>query len=181
MKRLPIIAVVLLAAFVAGCATRPLVRTDHDPSVDFSKYRSYAWQQEPAISNPLVKQRMLAAIDAELAAKGWTRVEDGPADIALVGNVATREKQTIETFYGSPHWHGWTWQQEWNGPGVYPDTRITTYRIGSFVLDMFDTATRRAVWRGSAEGSIPDSPRKVDEAVQSAVTRMFEGFPPSTE
>lgn len=180
MKRLPIVAVVLLSAFVAGCATRPLVRTDHDPSVDFSTYHTYTWQQEPAITNPLVKQRLLAAIDAELAAKGWTRVEGGTADIALVGNVATREKQTIETFYGGPHWHGWTWQQEWNGPGVYPDTRITTYTIGSFVLDMFDTTTRRAVWRGSAEGSIPDSPQKVNQAVQSAVTRMFEGFPPST-
>lgn len=179
MKRPTVAAIVLLAAFVAGCATRPLVRTDHDPSVDFSRYRTYAWQQQPAIGNPLVKQRLLAAIDTELAAKGWTRVEDGAADIALVGNVATREKQTIETFYGGPHWRGWTWQQEWNGPGIYPDTRITTYTTGSFVLDMFDTATKRAVWRGSAEGPIPDSPQKVNQAVQSAVTRMFEGFPPS--
>ncbi|HTM70444.1 MAG TPA: DUF4136 domain-containing protein [Luteimonas sp.] len=178
MKRLPIVTTFLLAVAIAGCATRPLVRTDRDPAVDFSRYHTYTWQQQPAISNPLVRQRLLAAIDAELAAKGWSRVDEGPADIALVGNVATRERQTIETFYRSPHWNGWNWQQEWNGPGVYPDTRITTYTTGSFVLDMFDTTSRKAVWRGSAEGPIPDSPQKVDKAVQSAITRMFEGFPP---
>jgi len=179
MNRRSIVPAVLLATVIAGCTTRPLVRTDHDPAVDFSKYRSYAWQQVPAISNPLVKQRLIAAIDAELAAKGWRRIAEGEADIALVGNVATREKQTVETFYGSPHWSGWTWQQEWNGPGVYPNTRITTYTVGTLVIDMFDTRTKQAVWRGSAEGSIPDSPAKVDKAVQSAVTRMFAKFPPA--
>lgn len=179
MKRMSLVpAVVLLAAVAAGCTTDPLVRTDHDPAVDFSKFDSYAWQQQPAISNPLVKQRVIAAIDAQLAAKGWRQVAEDQADVALVGNVATRERQTIETFYGSPHWHGWNWQEEWNGPGVHPDTRITTYTVGSLVLDMFDTRTRRAVWRGSAEGPIPDSPQKVDQAVRSAVTRMFADFPP---
>lgn len=175
MKRF---AVVLLAFFLAGCATRPVVRTDHDPAVDFSRFRTYAWQQEPAIGNPLVKQRLVAAIDAELARKGWTRVEGDAADIALVGNVATREKQSVETFYGNPHWNGWNWQQEWTGPGVHPNTRITTYTVGTFVLDMFDTSTKRGVWRGSAEGPIPDSPDKVNKAVNSAIVRMFADFPP---
>lgn len=176
MKRLPI---ALLAIGIAGCATHPLVRTDHDPAADFSRYHSYAWQQEPAITNPLVKQRLIAAIDAELSRKGWTRVAAGSADIALVGNVATREKQTIETFYGGPRWNGWSWQQEWGGPGVYPNTRISTYTVGTFVLDMFDNNTRQAVWRGYAEGSVPDSPEKVNKAVQSAITRMFDAFPPT--
>ena len=176
MKRF---TVALLAFTLAGCATHPRVRTDHDPSVDFSRYHSYAWRQEPAITNPLVKQRLVAAIDAELARKGWMRVDAGTAEIALVGNVASREKQSIETFYGSPHWNDWSWQQEWSGVGVHPNTRITTYTVGTFVLDMFDTSTKQAVWRGSAEGSIPDSPGKVNKAVASAVARMFQDFPPA--
>jgi hypothetical protein len=164
---------------LVGCSTHPLVRTDHDPTVDFSRYHSYAWQQEPAISNPLVKKRLINAIDAQLASKGWARVAQGQADILLVGNVATREKQSVETFYGDPHWSSWSWQQDWAMRGVYPGARITSYTVGTFVLDMFDARDMQAVWRGSAEGTVPDSPQKVTKAVQSAVTRMFEAFPPS--
>jgi hypothetical protein len=177
MKRLSSLLPILL---LAGCATHPLVRTDYDPAVDFSRYHSYAWQQEPAISNPLVKQRLVAAIDASLAGKGWVRVpEGGAADVALVGNVATREKQTIETFYGGPRWNDWSWRQDWTGPGVHPDMRITSYTVGTFVLDMFDVGTRQGIWRGSAEGQVPDSPEKVTRAVNNAVERMFADFPPA--
>lgn len=177
MKRIASIFL-LSVALLSGCVTRPLVRTDHDPTVDFSRYRSYAWQQEPAIANPLVKQRLIAAIDAALEGKGWTRVAEGDADVVLVGNVATRERQTIETFYGGSRWNDWGWQRDWTGPGVYPDTRITTYTVGSFVLDIFDGASKRAVWRGYAEGTVPASPEKVTKAVHSAVDRMFADFPP---
>lgn len=173
------LASIVLAAALAGCSTYPTVRTDHDPSVDFSRYRTYAWKQEPAITNPLVKQRLIAAIDAQLAGKGWVRVE-GAADVALVGNVATREKQSIETFYGGPRWNGWDWQNGWAGPGVHPGVRITTYTMGTFVLDMFDAKSMRAVWRGSAEGTVPETPQKVTKAVQNAVAGMFRDFPPGS-
>lgn len=175
MKSLLILATTLL---LVACGPNPLVRTDFDPAVDLSGYDTYAWRQEPPVSNPLMKQRLVAAIDAELAAHGWSRVAESDADVALVGNVATREEQTLERFYSGPDWGGWGWQGVGSIGPRYQTTRVYSYTVGTLVLDMFDTKTRRAVWRATAEGTVPDTPAKTTEAIQIAARKMFAGFPP---
>lgn len=177
MKYMSLLSVVLV---LAGCASAPIVQTDHDSAVDFSNYRSYPWRQQPPVSNPLVKQRLIAAIEAELASKGWTPMPEGSADIALVGNVATHKEQTIDTFYGGANWSTWQWQRDMGVGSGYRTVQVHTYQVGTFVLDMFDTKTKQAVWRGTAEGTVPESPKKVNAAIQTAITRMFSAFPPAS-
>jgi hypothetical protein len=176
MKRI----VVLLAPILllAACATRPTVHTDYNPAVAFSGYHTYFWRQQPQLNNPLVQQRLIAAIDEQLRAKGWTQVPEAQADIALVGNVATRQEQSLDTFYGGPDWGGWGWRGGWGFGAGYRSARTHTFTVGTLVLDMFDTRTKQAVWRGTAEGTVPNTPEKTNAAVQSAVTRMFAKFPP---
>jgi hypothetical protein len=176
MKRMSMMFGSLL--LLAGCASDPIVHTDHDPAADFSRYQTYAWRQQPAISNLLVKQRLIDAIDAELVKNGWTEVSEEQADVALVGNVATHEEQTIETFYGGPNWNGWGWRQDLDVGVGHNTSQIHSYTVGTLVLDIFDSKTLRAVWRGTAEGTVPDSPAKVNVAVQKAVDKMFLEFPP---
>lgn len=178
MKRLLPLAVAGL--LLAGCASSPVVHTDYDPAATFATYRTYAWRQPPPVTNPLVRQRLIDAIEAQLASKGWTQVAEADADIALVGNVATHEEQTLDTFYGGPDWGGWGWQGVGGiaVSGRYRTTQIHSYTVGTLVLDMFDTHSMRAVWRGTAEGTVPATPEKVNAAVQKAVTKMFAEFPP---
>ena len=45
---------------------------------------------------------------------------------------------------------------------------------------MFDTRTKQAVWRGSASGTVPNSPEKVDAAVTAGLDKMFANFPPGS-
>ncbi len=169
----------MVPLLLAACVSAPTVQTDYDPAVTFSRYHTYAWRQEPPVRNPLVRQRLVAAIDTQLQAKGWSRVPEASADIALVGNVATREEQTLDTFYEGPDWGGWGWRGI-SGYGGYRTTHVYTYTVGTLVLDMFDTRTKQAVWRATAEGTVPGTPEKVNAAVQKAVDRMFAGFPPGS-
>ena len=175
MKTLMILAIALM---LAACGPHPLVRTDFDPSADFSRYGSYAWRQEPPVSNPLMRQRLIEAIDARLAERGWAKVTEDRADIALVANVATHEEQSLETFYGGPDWGSWEWRHAGGMDDRYRTERIYSYTVGTLVLDMFDTRTRRAVWRASAEGAVPATPEKTREAIRRAVDEMFAAFPP---
>ncbi|HWS79311.1 MAG TPA: DUF4136 domain-containing protein [Thermomonas sp.] len=175
MKRL--MPLVLAPLLLAACASTPNVHTDHDPAATFASYRSYAWRQQPDVSNPLVRQRLVAAIDAQLRAKGWSLVPEAEADIALVGNVASRREQNIDTFYEGPGWGEWGWRGV-TTHGGYRTTHIYNYTVGTLVLDMFDTRTKQAVWRATAEGTVPASPDKVNAAMQAAVDKMFAEFPP---
>jgi len=176
MKRHLLLATAMV--LLAACASTPVVHTDHDPAASFSTYRTYAWRQEPPASNPLVRQRLVAAIEARLQAKGWSPAPESEADIALVGNVASREEQTIETFYEGPAWGEWEWRGV-TGHGGYRTTHVYNYTVGTLVLDMFDTRTKKAVWRATAEGTVPAMPKQVDAALQAAVDKMFAEFPPA--
>ena len=50
------------------------VQTDFDRQANFSQYKTYSWQEiNPA--NSLWDARIKNAVDAQLAAKGWTRVD----------------------------------------------------------------------------------------------------------
>lgn len=164
------------ALLLAGCMSMPVVQTDFDSATDFSAYRSYAWRQEPPITNPLMKQRLVAAIDSALSARGWQRVDESEADVALVANVATHEEQTLETFYEDPGWNDWTWRHGSMSARPYA-TRVYRYTVGTLVLDMFDTRSRRAVWRATAEGTVPSTPARTRAAIDDAVQRMFARFP----
>jgi hypothetical protein len=49
--------------------------------------------------------------------------------------------------------------------------------VGTLVLDVFDADTRRAIWRGLAQGYVPDSEKKRARDAMAAVDRMFRQFP----
>ena len=171
------ILVLLLSCLLAACASGPAVHTDRDPAVSFAAYRTYGWKQEPAISNPLLKQRIVAAIDAELAGKGWRLVPQTEADVVLVGNVSARDEQTIDAFYDGPGWTGWNWRREMYASGALQRVEVHTYKVGTLVLDLFDAKTQRAVWRATAEGTVPSSQERINENAMKAVREMFVDFP----
>jgi hypothetical protein len=62
-------------AFVFAAASfAQQVKTDYDRNADFSKYKTYSWENVPT-QNPLSVDRIKAAVNSALAAKGWTQVE----------------------------------------------------------------------------------------------------------
>ncbi|HMD08714.1 MAG TPA: DUF4136 domain-containing protein, partial [Candidatus Acidoferrum sp.] len=64
-----------------GSAFAQKVETDFDHQANFSQYKTYSWQEiKPA--NSLWDARIKNAVDARLAAKGWTQVASG-GDVAV--------------------------------------------------------------------------------------------------
>jgi hypothetical protein len=59
-----------------GAAFAQKVETDFDHQANFSEYKTYSWQEiKPA--NSLWDSRIKSAVDAQLAAKGWTQIASG--------------------------------------------------------------------------------------------------------
>lgn len=83
----------------------------------------------------------------------------------------TRERRTLRTFYDN--FDGWLW-------GGFGDatTYEETYDVGTLVVDMFDTMSKKLIWRGSASDILAGKPEKDEKKLEKAVEKMFEHFPP---
>ena len=154
----------------AGKASAQQVKTDYDREANFGQYKTYSWEQVKT-KNGLDVDRIKSAINAQLAAKGWTQV---PSDggISLVAIEATKNEQTLNTFYDG-FGGGWRW-------GGFGDATTTTntYQVGTLVLDMFDTQTKKLVWRSSASDTLSDKTDKNIKNLNKAVQKMLQHFPP---
>src|SRR4051812_43136150 len=92
-----IIASVGVMLFAATASFAQQVKTDYDRKTDFSQYRSYSWEKVQT-KHPLFVDRIKNAVDAALAAKGWTLAPSG-GNVAVVALETTQNKQTLDTFY----------------------------------------------------------------------------------
>ena len=176
--KLPAYAPTFLALLLlAACASSaPVVQTDQAPGVDFSRYRTYSWVEEPQTQSPLVRDKLVRAIDAQLASKGWQRTADG--DVALLGRWDAREEVSYSgtSFgFGLGSWGG----NSGGGIGTSTGTsRPHSKMVGALAIDMFDAKTKQPIWRATASGDVPESTAGIDAAIAKVIPQMFATFPP---
>jgi len=102
------VLVVLFLLLTAGTAFAQNVSVDFDKEVDFSKYKTYAFEAGTPTPVTLTNQRIEKAIEAQLAAKGLTRVESN-ADLTVVFHCAITERIQLST----RSLDGWDWGPGW--------------------------------------------------------------------
>lgn len=158
---------------LAACASTPTVSTDTDPQGNFAGYRTFRWIQPPQDVSPLLAQRIVAGVNSQLVARGWSEAAD--ADVAIAAHVATQQRQDVDAFYNGPAYAGWGWHGPWAMGSV--STTVRTHEVGTLVVDLFDTRTRKAVWRGTAKGTIPSSQERLNDGVQAGIVEMFKQLP----
>jgi Domain of unknown function (DUF4136) len=169
MKLKRTICAVGLLLLTVGFVFGQKVRVDFNHNTNFFKYKTYTWIQQPVTPNdPLMAPRIVQAVDMQLMAKGLKRV-DSDGDLGVSVNVATQEKQTLNSFYDG---FGWGW-------GLGDAVTVETYTEGTIVADLFDAMTKKIVWRGVATKEISSKPEKVSEQAQRAIEKLFKHFPPN--
>jgi hypothetical protein len=169
-KHLTIYSSLVLAVAAIALAA---VTTDYDHSTDFSKYRTYAWIKVK-VEDPLWEDRVLRAVDAQLAAKGWTKVAaSGDASVAAYGS--TRTQRTLQTWYDG-FGGGWFWRGF--GGGGLATTTVEETPVGTLVVDIFDTPSKKLIWRGKASDTLTGKPDKDEKKLEKAASEMFKKFPP---
>jgi hypothetical protein len=165
-----------LVALLSCASFAQKVKTDYDRKVDFTKYKTYSWEAVKT-KNQLDIDRIKSAVDADLTAKGWTAVPTG-GSISLCAVEATKDQQTLSTFYNG-FGGGWRWRSGFaNGNTT---TYVDNYKVGTLVLDMFDSQTKELVWRSSASNTLSDNADKNIKNLNKGVEKMLKKFPPSAK
>ncbi|MGA9963566.1 MAG: DUF4136 domain-containing protein [Terriglobales bacterium] len=160
-----------------GAALAQHVQTDFDHQANFSQYKTYSWQEiKPA--NSLWDARIKDAVNAQLAAKGWTQVDSG-GDVAVVAIKTSQTQRTLQTFYDG-FGGGWGWRRFGGGGFGESTTTEHDYKEGTLVVDLYDAKTKQLIWRGSAEDTVSDNAEKNEKNLEKAAAKMFKAFPPGS-
>jgi len=162
------------AAFIAGAAALLFaadVKTDYSHSVDFGQYHTYSWLKVNA-GDPLWVDRIQRAVDMELTAKGWSKVDSG-GDAAVSAFGSTHNQQSMQTFYDG---FGGGWR--WGGFGEEATTTTINTPVGTLVVDVFDGHTKKLIWRGTSQKTLSEKPDKNEKKLEQSVEAMFKRFPP---
>jgi hypothetical protein len=150
------------------------VTTDYDHSANFSQYKTYSWIKVQA-GDSLWAERIQQDVDAQLAAKGWTKIEaNGNASISAFES--TQDQTTLDTFYNG-FGGGWRWRGA-GGMGMSTTTTDVT-RVGTVVVDVFDTQTQQLLWRGKESADLGGHPDRNAKSLAKNLETLFKHFPPS--
>jgi hypothetical protein len=161
-----------LAMFLTTASFAQQVKTDYDRSANFGAYKTFSFEKVQT-EDPLWVDRIKSAVANALTAKGWSQVQSG-GDVSVVAVGMTQAQQTLDTFYNG-FGGGWRW-------GGFGDATTTTdtYRVGTLVLDLFDTKTKQLLWRGSASDTLSNKSSKNIKNLDKGVEKMFVHFPPKS-
>ena len=161
----------------AGNSSAQQVKTDYDRSANFAQYKTYSWEHVKT-KDALDVDRIKSAVNAALAAKGWTQVNSG-GDVSIVAMEITQNEQTLNTFYDG-FGGGWGFRR-FGGGGLGEATTTTdTYKVGTVVVDLFDTKTKQLIWRGSSSDTLSNNSEKNIKNLDKGVDKMFKHFPPGS-
>jgi hypothetical protein len=158
---------------VAGCSGIK-VSTDHNREFDFTGFATYDWMgdkpdllRDPLIDTALLDRRVKQAVDGELAARGYAKVDVDP-DFFLSYHFGTESQVDVSScgyhYPASPR----CWGQE---------VETYTFTSGTLILDVVEPGDLELVWRGYATGAIHDVER-MDETITEAVRKVLAEFPP---
>ncbi len=176
-------ACILLLTIFSSTVSAQKIKVAYDRSVDFSKFKTYAWAELGPARAPLLRVNIMGAIDEELAAKGLVKVEKA-ADlvVAYSGDVAGEQNQGI----GAPSYPGYAGQPPaidatmWTGqPGMGAGGMSVAYPKGTLIVELMDPNAGKIAWR--AVGSLKlDIEKKRDSLarINKMIASMLGQYPP---
>jgi hypothetical protein len=150
------------------------INADYDHTTSFSQYRTYSWIKVQA-GDSLWADRIQQDVDAQLAAKGWTKVAaNGSASVSALET--TQNQNTLETFYDG-FGGGWRWR---GGGGMGMATTATDVtKVGTVVVDVFDSQSKQLIWRGTESADLSGHSDKNAKSLAKNLETLFKHFPPS--
>ena len=177
LGRAVLVGVVLLGS---ACGVVPVnsvqigVEAETMPWADVSAYRTYQWWTPSVIDRhrytdsmerqAKIDYRIRAAVDASLMAHGYVQDLRGHPDFIVSYRIAIAEDHTSSfSEYASYRAQG--------GNRGLGDAYMG-YQRGVIRIEIYDVATDRLAWRGTATSIADGSGRRIEPAIQQVLARL---------
>jgi Domain of unknown function (DUF4136) len=137
------------------------IKVEYDKSLDFARFKTFAWGQHDTVSRPMLAHAIAGAIEEELTKRGLHKIDNHP-DLYIYSG-----------YSGIP-----PFDQSFLVWGTVPGTTTTVVvHKGQLVVDLIDAAHKKIAWRGMAKENLSDNRGKLVDQVNTAVEKMFEKYP----
>ena len=180
----------LLTVALAGCLS---TRTQTWHADEFeqrqSEWRHYRWSSAPLAAGQAgarmlaVDQAVRAEVDAKLAARGYHRDPSqaqfavdyrigGDSQVGLTGPLSPTDE--AERIFAGPN-------AEYEVSSKFYTHRTLGYQeFGHLRLSVYDIASKRIVWQGSASKLVDDpgaSPQRLAAEISNSTGKLLQSFP----
>jgi len=174
----------MLLVLLAAVPLLAKTTVDFDPSLDFSKYKTFAFLGGVEnlvmlnVDRDLLDQRIHHAVTRELTKKGLREVQAGEKPDLVVRYWANVSKEVNLTVLGNwgpyaPYIGSyWSW--------VYDDVSASSKKEGALLVDLIDPKSKDLVWRLYLVRKITDVDKEWKKA-DDELAKAFESFPPSAK
>ena len=190
----PFIAIILLT----GCSVYNNISSDYDRSVDFTKYKTFAWLPDKdstntPTNNQIIRNNTINYFSHCMGAREMKANVDTP-DVLLQLVVNSVKKETTVT---SPVYNSYS-NYYYSNPYYYPYPSSYYYRSQSFsnyynynhgyitqkieytqstiTLNVIDRKENKLIWKGTAEGDLYD-PSYIEDNLHPAVYDILNNYP----
>ena len=181
-----VVGLALIAMAASGCSSNN-IRSDYDPSADFSQYETYNFFSDagPDDTNyqSFFSQYMTAAISREMEARGYRKSDD--PDLLVNFNAILKDKTDVRTtpaptmgmgmgYYG----YRGGFYDPWMGYGYATETHVSQYTEGTFNIDLVDARRKKLVWEAVGVGRVSQKDLdELEERVNEGVPKFFATYP----
>jgi hypothetical protein len=142
---------------VSGAQTKYGVTLKIAKKSELAKIRTYSWTPGQPAFDKTVNAQIRAAVDRELASRGLTKVESGPADVLATYYSLSRTDVDLKT--------------------KAPDGARPEYPVGTLVVDLLASTSRQPLFRVRVDQPISGDPARLESIINDAVAAMFEKYP----
>jgi hypothetical protein len=170
---------VFLASFIL-CTVAQAQKTSaaFDEKVDFSSFKTYAFDKEGA-RNPFVNKLIVDAIERELTSRGLTKVNTEP-DLKVVYLAATVPNLQVQNV---PFYH--VVNPAYSGMAGSSTMNMWDVTTGTLVIDLWERKSDRVVFRGTITDVLQRAPsadlqadaKIVSKPINKGVAKIFKKYP----
>jgi hypothetical protein len=161
MRRLLTLGFIVLLASIASACVMPKYKvvTKTARHTDFSRLTTYVWESGGIAYDQVTHEQIVAAVDRELAARGFTKRNESPSDVTVAYTVLRRSDADLAS--------------KMRGP----DGERPRYPVSTLLVLIRTPGTLEELFRARADRRIPMDPRAIEMTIDDQVARMFEHFP----
>ena len=178
MKRFLFVAALCLTVHLVQ-AQNVIVDSETKPDTDFSKFKTYTWasqvdntldQGRYFLSDQTLKKQIRDAVSYAMDGRGYQFTRQNPD---LIVNFRVFDKPTTIKGYTGGN-SGYFGANEVQGLGDEQDIQV---KEGTIIVNIVDTKTDQAIWRGLASGlTSGNSFNRQEGKIREAVNLIFNKY-----